>query len=303
MDDTVILRLGPESFHIVTNAGCRESDLKFLQSELDGFIGPTPNWKVLEKNSLLALQGPETPKILQPLIATERGVDNDLSTLTFGQSRKLKLKFPHGSITPPLLVSRTGYTGEDGFEISIPFIESDPTLSVKIAKYFLSDPSTVQFAGLAARDSLRLEAGMCLYGHDLNVETTPPSAALGWVVGKDRRDPKTANFNGAKTILTQIASPKTIPIRRVGLIVEKGPSAREGAEIVDESSGETIGKVTSGLPSPSLKGVNIAMGYVKNGYHKQGTKIGVKVRSNVRKAEVVKMPFVENKFYRGPGGS
>lgn len=298
VDDTVILRLGPQSFHIVTNAGCRESDLKFLQDELNAFSGPKPSWQILEKHSLFAFQGPETSKVVQPLIAQSNDSDTDLSTLFFSQSRRLSLKLPDGSVTPPLLFSRTGYTGEDGFEISIPFVESDPQLPTKIAKCFLADPTTARLAGLAARDSLRLEAGMCLYGHDLNIDTTPPVGALGWVVGKDRRDPEKAGFNGAKTILEQLASPKTMEQRRIGLIVEKGAPAREGAEIVNELSGEVLGKVTSGLPSPSLDGTNIAIGYVKNGYHKRGTKVGVKVRKNVRKAEIAKMPFVESKFYR-----
>ncbi|KAL9616121.1 MAG: hypothetical protein Q9160_008977 [Pyrenula sp. 1 TL-2023] len=298
VDDTVILRLGPQKFHIVTNAGCREGDLKFLQDEMNAFSGPKPDWQILEKHSLFAFQGPETSKIIQPLIAESKDSDTDLSTLFFSQSRCLSLKLPDGSVTPPLLFSRTGYTGEDGFEISIPFVESDRQLPIKIAKGLLADPSTSRLAGLAARDSLRLEAGMCLYGHDLNIDTTPPVGALGWVVGKDRRDPEKADFNGAKTILEQLASPKTMEQRRIGLIVEKGAPAREGAEIVNELSGEVIGRVTSGLPSPSLDGTNIAIGYVKNGYHKRGTKVAVKVRKNVRKAEIAKMPFVESKFYR-----
>lgn len=299
VDDTVILRLGPNDFHLVTNAGCRENDVKFLQDELNVFPRPKPEWEILENHSLLAFQGPESSKVLQSLMTSKNKASTNLGTLTFGQSRHLSLKLLDDSITPPLLISRTGYTGEDGFEISIPFVKSDPTLPIKVAKALLSDNLISRLAGLAARDSLRLEAGMCLYGHDLSIDTTPPTGSLSWIVGKDRRDPATASFNGAETILAQIASPKTIAQRRVGLIVEKGAPAREGAEIVDQGSGETIGKVTSGLPSPSLKATNIAMGYVKNGYHKQGTKLGVKVRSNVRKAEVVKMPFVKNNFHRG----
>ena len=145
---------------------------------------------------------------------------------------------------------------------------------------------------------------MCLYGHDIGLDTTPAEAGLGWVVPKSKRGmpPKPA-FNGWEVVNKQLSEPKTIERRRVGLVVEAGSAAREGAEIVvvneDASQGELVGKVTSGCPGPSMDGKNIAMGYVKTGWHKRGTKLGVLVRKKVRKAEVVKMPFWENKFYRG----
>lgn len=309
VDDTVITRLGPDSFYFVTNAACRDDDLKFISEELTKFLdsaGTTDDkvdWRTLDHHSLLALQGPRAAEVLQSSIFVdedEKDLDTDLSTLHFGNSRSLQLTLLDETSTPPLLISRTGYTGEDGFEISIPGKHGDDSgLATMVAKTLLADGSTVRWAGLAARDSLRLEAGMCLYGHDISLDTTPPEAALGWLVGKDRRSSEeTAGFNGAKTILEQLASPKTMSKRRVGFLVEKGPAAREGAEILDPESGDSIGQITSGLPSPTLGGQNIAMGLIKNGYHKKGTKVGIKVRKNVRKAEVAKMPFVENKFYR-----
>src|SRR5205823_4642816 len=155
----------------------------------------------------------------------------------------------------------------------------------------------------AARDSLRLGAGMCLYGHDITIEHTPPTASLGWLVGKDRRDPSSPSsyFNGSAVILPQLASPaKTLTQRRVGLTIEAGPPAREGAPIVDLTDGTTqIGIVTSGLPSPTLDGANIAMGYIKQGLHQKGTEVGVLVRKKMRKGKVVAMPWIESKFYRG----
>ncbi len=310
VDDTVITRVGNQAFYFVTNAACRENDLTFIQAEMSKFRGTHDiteendlDWMVLEKHSLLALQGPKAASALQSLVFVDEEdpeVDTDLSTLHFGNARYLQLKLPDGTNTPSLLVSRTGYTGEDGFEISIPPESGDSTeLTTKIAEALLADSSTVRLAGLAARDSLRLEAGMCLYGHDVDLSTTPAEAALGWTVSKERRSGNAANFNGSSKILEQLASPKTMQQRRVGLVAEKGAPAREGAEIVDVESGDVIGKVTSGLPSPTLGGTNIAMGLVKNGWHKRGTKLGIKVRKNVRQAEVVKMPFVENNFYRG----
>lgn len=319
VDDTVITRLGRDSFYFVTNAGCREPDLKYLEENMKTFLeskgkktgSDDLKWHVLDCHSLVALQGPKAQEVLQKLVYLDKeedsdGVapDTDLSTLGFGQSRWLQLTIPDASggiNTPSLLVSRTGYTGEDGFEISIPSENgSSEELANKIAKAFVDDGTTVRWAGLAARDSLRLEAGMCLYGHDIDTTTTPPMAALGWIVGKERRsEDATPAFKGRSPILEQLNSPKAMDRRRVGFVVEKGPAAREGAEIVDlEKDNAVVGKITSGCPAPSLDGQNIAMGYVQNGYHKKGTKLGIKVRKGVRKAEVAKMPFVESKFYR-----
>lgn len=330
LDDTVITRLGPESFYFVTNAARRTEDLAFLAGEIEAFRATHDpaarssviHWNVLDTRALVALQGPAAAAALQPLVtANEPSVDADLSTLYFGSCRSLNLTFPDGTHTAHrLLVSRTGYTGEDGFEISIP-VDADLDLPTKVVSLLLSNPA-VRLAGLAARDSLRLEAGMCLYGHDITPAHTPPAAALGWLVGKTRREPGTpaACFNGADIILPQIAKPgKTLTTRRVGLIVEAGPPAREGAVLVDLARGPDnpeaaaadsgasadtagyvpIGAVTSGLPSPTLGGTNVAMGYVANGLHRKGTEVGVVVRRRLRRATVAGMPFVPSKFYRG----
>ncbi|OJJ63478.1 hypothetical protein ASPSYDRAFT_38041 [Aspergillus sydowii CBS 593.65] len=306
IDDTVITRLSDDTFYFVTNAGRRDEDLAFLTAEIDAFKAANGaekaiNWEILSDRSLVALQGPQAAATLQPLIHANSSdaTAADLSTLYFGNCRALHLTLPSGQPTPePLLISRTGYTGEDGFEISIPS-SVDPTT---VTELLLSNPA-VRLAGLAARDSLRLEAGMCLYGHDISTTQTPPAAALGWIVGKDRRDPASpsSKFNGSSAILPQIASPaKTLSQRRVGFTVEKGSPAREGAIIVDvnDESKTQIGVITSGVPSPSLGGTNIAMGYIRQGMHKKGTEVGILVRNKVRKASVVGMPWVESKFYR-----
>lgn len=310
VDDTVITRIGRDSFYFVTNAGCREGDLEYLERsmkellETKGASKDQLTWHVLDHHALLALQGPRAAELLQSMVfrdPEDKDTDYDLETLGFGHSRWLQLTLPDGMNTPSLLISRAGYTGEDGFEISIPPENGDSTeLATAIAKAFIGDGSVARWAGLAARDSLRLEAGMCLYGHDISTSTTPAEAALGWVVGKDRRDPAAGvKFNGQEKILAQLTSPKSMEVRRVGFTVEKGPAAREGAEIVDpEKDNEIIGKITSGVPSPTLGGQNIAMGLIKNGYHKSGTKVGIKIRKNIKQAEVSKMPFVPNKFYR-----
>ncbi len=330
VDDTVITRLGRDSFYFVTNAGCRDQDLQFIQTQLDKFLESKSassskdqkpiTWHVLDHHSLIALQGPLAQELLQPLIHVDEDdaqVDTDLSSLYFSHSRWLQVDIPESCSnegtslsTPSLLISRTGYSGEDGFEISIPPESgSSAGLAQSITKALLqakvdgSDEPACRMAGLAARDSLRLEAGMCLYGHDIGMDVTPPMAGLGWTVAKSRRNNSEPKFNGAEVINEQLATPKSMERRRVGFLIESGPAAREGAVIVamkeDGSEGESVGKVTSGCPSPSMDGKNIAMGYVRNGFHKRGTKVGVKVRGKVRKGEVERMPFVEAKFYRG----
>jgi aminomethyltransferase len=296
VDDTILTRLGPELFYVVTNAGCREKDLKYIGEELEAFKkegGANVEWEVLEDWGLVALQGPLSEEILTNILVEPGEVK--IKEMYFGQSKFIKIKLLGMDISSPLLVSRGGYTGEDGFEISIPANEA---VAVTEALLSSATPERLQFAGLGARDSLRLEAGMCLYGHDLDDTTTPVEAALSWVIGKDRRT--SGGFHGSDVILSQL-TPKSkggsgVERRRVGLIVEGAP-AREGADIVDEK-GEKIGNITSGCPSPTL-GKNIAMAYIKDGYHKSGTNVEVVVRGKKRKAQVSKMPFVPSKYWKG----
>ncbi|KAK4144669.1 uncharacterized protein C8A04DRAFT_27606 [Dichotomopilus funicola] len=314
VDDTVITRLGGGEekpyYYVVTNAGCREKDDAYLSEEVQKwnqeFAGQ--GLEVVEERwhntGLLALQGPEAETALSSILAADdQGSVPDLHKLFFGQSVFANLKLPNGSVTTkPVLISRGGYTGEDGFEISIP-----ATDTVAVAEALLAaggaDNKQVQLAGLGARDSLRLEAGMCLYGHDLDETTTPVEAGLSWIIPKDRRSAD-AGYYGAELIAKQLV-PKTkggagIDRRRVGLVVEGAP-AREGADIATKVEGggtRKIGVVTSGCPSPSV-GKNIAMGYVEDGFHKAGTAVQVVVRGRPRIATVTKMPFIETKYYKG----
>jgi aminomethyltransferase len=170
--------------------------------------------------------------------------------------------------------------------------------AVSIASKLLEDPN-VNPTGLGARDSLRLEAGLCLYGHDLNESINPVEAALGWTMGgPNSRRRKEGGFLGAKNILTPDGKFKKFDKKRVGIIGMKAP-AREHAEIYDASGSKKIGEVTSGTFSPSLK-VPIAMGYVDNENSKPGTEIMVSIRNKMQKAEVTKMPFVESRYHRVP---
>lgn len=298
VDDTVITRLpSPEDnpvFYIVTNAACRDKDLAYLSSQIAS-LGPREDimHTVLEDQGLIALQGPFSMPILMSVLASEAD-SSALEKMYFGQSTTLPLQIGDGRSSTRCLVTRGGYTGEDGFEISIM-----PEHTESITENLLGkNRDTLRLAGLGSRDSLRLEAGMCLYGHDLDDTTTPVEAGLSWIISNERREK--GGFHGAESILPQLKSKKDggtgVTRRRVGLVVEGAP-AREGAEITDDDGKEVLGKITSGCPSPSL-GQNIAMGYIKNGFHKAGTEIAVVVRGKRRKATVTRMPFVKTNYWR-----
>jgi aminomethyltransferase len=186
-----------------------------------------------------------------------------------------------------------GYTGEDGFELAIP---AEHTVS--IAEQLVSDAS-VNPTGLGARDSLRLEAGLCLYGNDLDANTTPIEGALGWTLGppKSRRRVE-GGFLGADKILTPEGKFQKVARKRVGIAGMKAP-ARQHTEIYNEADDTKIGEVTSGTFSPSLK-KPIAMGYVATGSSKAGTSVQLKIRDKMQPAEITKMPFVEPRYYRVP---
>jgi len=266
---------------------------------------------------MLAVQGPAAAATLGELLEFkgEWGAQTDLDKLYFGQTTLAHVKGLSGQAGRAILVSRGGYTGEDGFEVT--FFGSpqegyygdgiaEPH-QTEAAQYFLEKMLTldggerVRLAGLGSRDTLRLEAGMCLRGHDIDQTTTPVEAGLSFIIPKTRREGPRANFRGAEVVLEQLKPKdqggKGITKRRVGLVVDPGQSAREGTDIL--SGTQVVGRVTSGCPSPSSR-QNIAMGYVKEGLHKAGTELRVQLRTQEKKAMVTKMPFVPHKYYRKP---
>ncbi|KAF9199850.1 hypothetical protein BGZ49_009979 [Haplosporangium sp. Z 27] len=273
IDDTIICK-HQESLYVVSNAGCADKDLAHIRAQLKEFQnkGGDVELNIIDDHSLIALQGPQAAPVLESLIG------KDLRDLPFMDARFITIK------GIDCHVARSGYTGEDGFEISVP--NSD---AVELTRLLVSDPR-VELAGLGARDSLRLEAGLCLYGHDLDDTITPVEAGLTWTIGKRRRTE--GGFLGAAKIQDQLKN--GVSRRRIGLVVQGAP-AREGAQIF--ANGELVGKVTSGCPSPSTK-KNIAMGYVKNGLHKSGTELEVEVRGRKQKAVVTKMPFVPAGYHK-----
>jgi aminomethyltransferase len=271
IDDLMAGRPDHDGLFVVVNAGNKDADFAFWREHLTGDVKLT----VLEDRALLAIQGPEAAEVMvahEPVLA-EFGFMDTARLMLFGVD---------------CYVSRSGYTGEDGYEISVPAADAE-----RIWNLLLSD-ARVKPIGLGARDSLRLEAGLPLHGHDVDASTSPVEAALTFALSKSRKE--AADFNGAERILKELADgPGRV---RVGLSVKEGAPAREGAEIAD-LDGNVIGKVTSGGPSPTL-GRNIAMGYVPPAQAALGTELKVIVRGKPAAAEVIDTPFVATRYFRKP---
>lgn len=277
IDDLIVTKVDDDHLYVVSNAGCIDKDLSHVQEKLQAFQKKNKDvhLEILSDYALLAVQGPGMTAVLQPF------TDCNLSQLTFMTSSIATICGEANC-----RVTRCGYTGEDGVEISVPVRSA-----TKIAEALLSSKNDkVEMAGLGARDTLRLEAGLCLYGNDIDETTTPVAAGLAWTIGKRRR--KQRDFPGAEIILQQLS--KKPSRRRVGFL-SVGPPARGHTGIFD-SSGKIIGEVTSGCPSPCLK-KNIAMGYVPLQSSTVGSKVFFEVRKKQVEAEVVKMPFVPSKYY------
>jgi aminomethyltransferase len=274
LDDLMVTRPGEPGtegqLYLVVNAACKDADFAHIAGQLEGLAK-------LERDdgrALLALQGPQSAAVMARL-APGAG----------------DLVFMHAAAIAvdgvDCYVSRAGYTGEDGFEISVAADAADG-----LARRLLAEPEVAP-VGLGARDSLRLEAGLCLYGHDIDTTTTPVEAALTWAVAKRRRE--SADFPGAAAILEQLDGGAAR--RRVGLLPEGRAPVREGA-VISDSDGNEIGKVTSGGFSPTLERP-IAMGYVASAFVEVGTEVQVNLRGREVAARVAAMPFVEPNYYRG----
>ncbi|WP_456267340.1 glycine cleavage system aminomethyltransferase GcvT [Kushneria sp. AK178] len=273
-DDFMAVNAG-DHLYLVVNAACRASDAALLRSGL----GDEGTLEVLEDRALLALQGPMAREIMRRLCPAAA----ELTFLQYGQFEVMGHE---------LWISCSGYTGEDGFELSIP-----DTGAIPVAEWLL-DQEEVAPIGLGARDSLRLEAGLCLYGHDMDKDTTPIEASLGWAIGKARRrgGEREGGFPGADVILTQQGNQDTERVR-VGLKAKGRAPVREGAELYN-TDGDPIGEVTSGTFAPSV-GAPVAMGYVRRGFHEVGQTVQAEVRGRRLDMTVTPMPFITTRQYRG----
>ena len=269
LDDLTVGR-ADDHLAMVVNAACKDADLAHMQAQ----IGGDCQIEMLDDRALLAVQGPMAVEVL----TRHAPACGDLGFMGFSP-------MDVGGI--PCIVSRAGYTGEDGFEISVANDQS-----VDLARLLLAEDE-VEPIGLGARDSLRLEAGLCLYGHDLDDTTTPIEGGLAWAIGKRRRE--NGGFPGDAIILGQMSN--GTDRRRVGLAMTGRAPAREGADIVDRRDGTSIGTVTSGGFGPTL-GAPVVMGYVASAFDEPGTKVGLVVRGTTHDAEIVPMPFVPHRYFR-----
>lgn len=274
LDDLMVANFGDHLF-LVVNAACKAEDEAHLRAHLSGDCVIDS----LESRALIALQGPKAEAVLAKLCAE-------------APAMKFMDAGPHEVAGLPCFVSRSGYTGEDGFEISVPAADAE-----RLARRLLDNPDVMPI-GLGARDSLRLEAGLCLYGHDIDTTTTPVEAALEWSVQKSRRTAgaRAGGFPGAGKILAHFDNGASR--RRVGLRAEGRAPVREGALLfADATGGAPIGKVTSGGFGPSLN-APVAMGYVPTGLSALGTKLFAEVRGQFLPLTVAAMPFVKNTYKR-----
>ena len=260
---------GDDGLFVVVNGACKDNDFKVIDDELAGQV----RIERLEDRALMALQGPKAAEVLAAHAS-------EAAAMVFMDARMFN------AFGTDLIVSRSGYTGEDGYEISVPASQAERVWNT------LQADERVRPIGLGARDSLRLEAGLPLYGHDVDESVSPVEADLAFAVSKKRREAR--DFPGAARIAKELAEGPSR--KRVGLIVLEGAPAREGAQIADEA-GEVVGVVTSGGFSPSL-GKPIAMGFVPPALVGVGTRLKVIVRGKAQAAEVAAMPFVPHRYVR-----
>lgn len=274
LDDLMITNAGDHLF-IVINAACRAQDVAHMRNHLADRCEAIEE---LSDRALLALQGPEAAAVMGRLAP-------ELTQLVFMTAAWVEIA------GADCFVTRSGYTGEDGFEISVPADKAE-----SLARTLL-DQDEVAPIGLGARDSLRLEAGLCLYGNDIDTTTTPVEASLLWALSKVRRSggEREGGFPGAAVILRQIT--EGVSRKRVGIQPGGRAPVREGAELVD-LAGKSVGKVTSGGFGPTVGGP-VAMGYVETAHAKVGTELQALVRGKPHPVTVAKLPFVQQRYYRG----
>ncbi len=275
IDDLMFVNRGDDLF-VIVNGACKVGDIAHMQARIGSRCQVIP----LPDRGLLALQGPQAVTALQRLVP---GVE--------------KLVFMTGGAFDwkgaDLFITRSGYTGEDGFEISVPGDRAEA-----FARALLAEPE-VKPVGLGARNSLRLEAGLCLYGNDIDTTTTPVEAALNWAMQKVRRTggARAGGFPGSERVLAQLDGTDALPKKRVGLVALERIPVREHTEL-QSTDGQTIGEVTSGLLGPSAD-KPVAMGYVSPAHAAIGTRVQAIVRGKAVPMEVSAMPFVPNRYFRG----
>lgn len=280
IDDLMFFKRQSDLF-IIVNGACKAGDIAHIQSKIGTRCQVVP----MPERALLALQGPQAVTALQRLAP---GVEK-LVFMTGGS-----FTVQTGKQAIEVFLTRSGYTGEDGFEISVPDAQAEA-----LARALLAQPE-VKPIGLGARNSLRLEAGLCLYGNDIDTHTTPVEASLNWAIQKVRRSggARAGGFPGAEKILAQLNNPaSTIKRKRVGLVALERIPVREHCAL-QSTRGAPIGEVTSGLLGPTIN-TPVAMGYVTPEFAALGSRVHAMVRGKPVLMEVSAMPFVPNHYWRG----
>ena len=273
LDDLMVTRRA-DHFFLVVNASCKEADTAHLRAR----IGSRCTIEPMPDRALLALQGPKAATVMARLAP-------NLAQLTFMSGAEARI----AGIA--VFATRSGYTGEDGFEISVADVDAQA-----LARALLDQPEVLP-AGLGARDTLRLEAGLCLYGHDIDTTTTPIEAGLTWAIQKVRRPggDRAGSYPGAATIGRQITD--GVAKKRVGLVGLDRAPVREGAAILD-ADGASVGRVTSGTIGPTV-GRPIALAYVATALAAVDTRVSADVRGKLLPMQVAPMPFAPHRYFRG----
>ncbi|CAM3758475.1 glycine cleavage system aminomethyltransferase GcvT [Paracidovorax anthurii] len=275
IDDLMFVNRGDDLF-VIVNGACKAGDIAHIQARIGHRCEVVP----MPEQALLALQGPQAATALARLAPAT-------AALVFMTGGRFEIA------GCDCFVTRSGYTGEDGFEISVPASQAEA-----LARALLAQPE-VKPIGLGARNSLRLEAGLCLYGNDIDTTTTPPEAALNWAIQKVRRTggARAGGFPGADRVLAQIDDPARLARRRVGLVARERVPVREHTAL-QSPEGAAIGEVTSGLLGPSVN-QPIAMGYVAPAFAELGTVVHAIVRGKAVPMEVCALPFLPPRYHRG----
>lgn len=271
LDDIMVTNMG-DHLLLVVNAACKQEDVVYLQSIMHKMSNEDCQLEFLQGRALMALQGPAAASVLEEF-------SPETARLYFMQGGAFDIQ------GIPCVINRCGYTGEDGFEISIPANSAED-----LARLLLKN-GKVRMIGLGARDTLRLEAGLCLYGHDIGLETSPVEAAIEWIITDKSIK---SNCPGADIIWQQLESGVTR--RRVGLMLQGKVPLREGMDVLDES-GRLAGCITSGGFSPTL-GKPIAMAYIKSEFANTGCQLQVNIRKKSYQVKMVALPFVKHRYHR-----
>ena len=295
IDDLMFFKVADDEIFVIVNGACKAGDIAHIQQH----IGNRCQIITLPTHGLLALQGPQAVTVMTRLASSSSGASNQsIEKLVFMTGGRFSIA------GADCFVTRSGYTGEDGFEISVSAAQTE-----MLAKALLAEPE-VKPIGLGARNSLRLEAGLCLYGQDIDATTNPVEAGLGWAMQKVRRaeGARAGGYIGAINIIAAQAINTPADLlnepqnskslrKRVGLVALDRVPVREHTELQD-ASGKRIGEVTSGLLAPTID-KPIAMGYVNAEFAAVGTRINAMVRGKVVAMEVASMPFVPTRYFRG----